>query len=311
MPLSTPPAFKPFVPPITLGALGTVLTSNGLTAATPPTFQALPTAASGANPTASIALAAVNGVATTFMRSDAAPPLDQTISPTMTGVWTFSSAEPRLLLNETDQGANLKLWDFDVSAGVMAWRTRTDADGAGVNVIAATRGVTTAITDVSFGNATNNPTYTFLGTNTVSATQLSISGLATAGRLNVTSSTTTTVGINRPGANRLGFLSNTTLVGEFDATGQFKVSVVGRGVSVPEGANAKMGTAVLVGGTIVVATTAVTANSRILLTAQVLGTVAVASALAVTARTAGTSFTITAAVATDTSTIAWILFEPS
>lgn len=39
MPVSTPPAFKPAVPPIPLGAPGTVLTSNGLTAATPPTFQ--------------------------------------------------------------------------------------------------------------------------------------------------------------------------------------------------------------------------------------------------------------------------------
>lgn len=40
MPISTPAAFKPGCAPIQLGAAGTVLTSNGLTSATPPTFQA-------------------------------------------------------------------------------------------------------------------------------------------------------------------------------------------------------------------------------------------------------------------------------
>ncbi len=40
MPISSPPAFRPSVPPITLGAAGTVLVSNGLLASTPPTFQA-------------------------------------------------------------------------------------------------------------------------------------------------------------------------------------------------------------------------------------------------------------------------------
>lgn len=42
-----------------------------------------------ANPTAEVGLSAVNGAATTFMRSDAAPALDQSISPTWTGDHTF------------------------------------------------------------------------------------------------------------------------------------------------------------------------------------------------------------------------------
>ena len=46
--------------------------------------------ASGANPTASVGLSAVNGSATTFMRSDAAPKLDVSISPTWTGNHTFT-----------------------------------------------------------------------------------------------------------------------------------------------------------------------------------------------------------------------------
>ena len=50
---------------------------------------ATPTAA---NPTGTVGLTAVNGTATTFMRSDAAPPLSQGIVPTWTGVHTFSAA---------------------------------------------------------------------------------------------------------------------------------------------------------------------------------------------------------------------------
>lgn len=46
---------------------------------------------SGANPTASVGLSAVNGSATTFLRSDGAPALSQAIVPTWTGVHTFSA----------------------------------------------------------------------------------------------------------------------------------------------------------------------------------------------------------------------------
>ncbi len=44
----------------------------------------------GANPTAVVGLAAVNGVATSYMRSDAAPALSVAITPTWTGPHTFS-----------------------------------------------------------------------------------------------------------------------------------------------------------------------------------------------------------------------------
>lgn len=50
--------------------------------------------ASGANPTASVGLSAVNGVATTFLRSDGAPALDQGIAPTWTArhIWSVNGA---------------------------------------------------------------------------------------------------------------------------------------------------------------------------------------------------------------------------
>lgn len=89
----------------------------------------------------------------------------------------------------------------------------------------------------------------------------------------------------------------------------FSLQVVGRGFLVKEGVNATMGTATLVAGTVVVNTTKVTGNSRIFLTAQTTG--AAPGALRVSARTAGTSFTVTSSSATDTSTFAWLIVEPS
>lgn len=93
--------------------------------------------------------------------------------------------------------------------------------------------------------------------------------------------------------------------------GNIRVDLAGKGLRVKEGSNAKQGVSTLVAGTVTVANTSVTANSRIFLTVQSLGTVAVATPIAVTARTAATSFTITSAGVTDTSVVAWEIFEPA
>jgi hypothetical protein len=103
-------------------------------------------------------------------------------------------------------------------------------------------------------------------------------------------------------------LNSDTKQASLDPTGH--LSVYG-GLGVAEGSNAKQGTATLVAGTVTVSDTAVTANSRIFLTTQSLGTVTVPKEIAVTARTAATSFTITSADATDTSVVAWEIFEPA
>lgn len=94
-----------------------------------------------------------------------------------------------------------------------------------------------------------------------------------------------------------------------NAAGQTVLQTVGTGISIKEGTNAKMGTAILVAGTLVVSTTAVTATSRIFLTSNIDG--GTPGFLRVSARTAGTSFTITSSNAADTSTIAWLIYEPS
>jgi hypothetical protein len=106
------------------GAAGEVLTSNGSAAA--PTWQAAG-GGSGANPTASVGLAAVNGVAATFMRSDGAPALSQAIAPTWSGqhIWSLSlrgpngsAATPAFnFSNDTDCGM------YRVTTNEIAWAT--------------------------------------------------------------------------------------------------------------------------------------------------------------------------------------------
>lgn len=59
------------------------------------------TVPAGANPSAKVGLNAVNGAAATFMRSDAAPPIDVTINVTWTGaqIFTPSGAATAITLN--------------------------------------------------------------------------------------------------------------------------------------------------------------------------------------------------------------------
>ena len=61
--------------------------------------------ATPANPTASVGLTAVNGVASTLMRSDASPALDQGIAPTWTGKHIFSGSEPVVVSNVSSLGS--------------------------------------------------------------------------------------------------------------------------------------------------------------------------------------------------------------
>jgi hypothetical protein len=71
--------------------------------------------------------------------------------------------------------------------------------------------------------------------------------------------------------------------------------------------DSSFGSVELVAGTATIATTAVTANSLIFLTVQALGTVATAEPVHAHTITPGTSFVITSADITDTSTVAWFI----
>jgi hypothetical protein len=113
--------------------------------------------------------------------------------------------------------------------------------------------------------------------------------------------------------NSITASTNTTITKNYalGVNGNLSLVTAGNGLSIKEGTNACSGVATLTAGSAVVSTNKVTANSRIQLTIQSLGTVTVPKAIGVTARTAGTSFTITSADATDTSVIHWLLIEPA
>lgn len=123
-----------------------------------------------ADPTASVGLTAVNGTAVTAMRSDAAPALSQSIVPTWTGVHTFSanpivsSADPRINWCNSSAAANSKCSNYRVdTTGSVRMSITNDALSPQQNWLTMDRSVG-VVTNVSFGNATDNPTYTFLGT---------------------------------------------------------------------------------------------------------------------------------------------------
>lgn len=87
-----------------------------------------------ANPTASVGLSAVNGSATTAMRSDAAPALDQGIAPTWTALHTFSTnpvisnTAPGLTLTDTTGAA--KSLTIAVDANLAQLRESAGASGS-------------------------------------------------------------------------------------------------------------------------------------------------------------------------------------
>lgn len=119
------------------------------------------------------------------------------------------------------------------------------------------------------------------------------------------SSTKQGSGTTRP----MTFFIESTEAARFDTSRNFLIQQAGSGLRVKEGSNAKQGTATLVGGTVTVSNTSVTANSRIFLTSQSDG--GTPGFVRVSARSAGTNFTITSSSGTDTSVIAYEIFEPS
>ncbi len=139
----------------------------------------IPAPVAGANPTASVGLTAVNGSAGTFMRSDAAPPLDVTITPTWTGAHTWSSAAPILNFVETDATSQEGRWRFVVNGDTFTLQCRADNDGSGTTVWQVNR-TGTNTDSIEFGttaqatqlqapavNSATLPTYSFLSdTNT-------------------------------------------------------------------------------------------------------------------------------------------------
>lgn len=91
--------------------------------------------------------------------------------------------------------------------------------------------------------------------------------------------------------------------------GNINAITAGKGLTVKGGANARIGSSALTAGSMVVANTSITAATIVLLTSQADG--GTPGFVRCSARTAGTSFTITSSSNLDTSTIGWLLVEPT
>jgi len=132
--------------PLAPGTSGYVLQTNGASAN--PTWAAVASGAAGANPSASVGLTAVNGSATTFLRSDGAPALSQAIVPTWTGLHTFTGG----ITFGSSTGS------VQATAGVLSVISNT---GTGNNVLATSPTLVTPIlgtpTSVTLTYATGLP----------------------------------------------------------------------------------------------------------------------------------------------------------
>lgn len=110
-----------------------------------------------ANPTANVGLSAVNGSATTYMRSDGAPALSQAIAPTWTashqftrvatnaldGALFLNSSLPLIGIMETGVTADNGGWNLIADAEQLALRTNNDSGTGSVNIMSVDRTGTT------------------------------------------------------------------------------------------------------------------------------------------------------------------------
>lgn len=90
---------------------------------------------------------------------------------------------------------------------------------------------------------------------------------------------------------------------------ELQLSLLGKGIKIKEGTNARMGVATLVAGTVIVSNNTVTSTSRIFLTGQ--NSSGTHGELTVSARTAGVGFTISSSSALDTRQVAWLIVDPA
>lgn len=148
----------------------------------------------------------------------------------ITSIKTISLAEPILLFEETDASTNEKLWDWDLNSKTYKLRTRTDGNGAGVDIFSIARGSGTAISSITLGNTSNNPGYTFAGTGQITVGgSIVATGPVTGSRLTPTSSVGGINSINLPSTNTLGIVTNSSLRGTLNDTFTWNGAIVSGG----------------------------------------------------------------------------------
>ncbi len=123
----------------------------------------------GSNPSAQIGLTPVNGSAGSFLRSDGAPSLDTTITPTLSGLWIFGAGAKRTAgTSSTNAGLGGVIFDHFADVGNTT-TTETDlySDTIAANMLdtnGAKLGAAYGLTLVSSATATRQVRVYFAGT---------------------------------------------------------------------------------------------------------------------------------------------------
>lgn len=177
----------------------------------------------GANPTASVGLTGVNGVATTFMRSDGAPAIDVSIAPSWTGIHSFAAAAPVTRWSATGAALNTKNTLFNLASnGTFAISSATDAAPT-TPLTTLLDGVRTggAWSTIDLGNGTDNPAVNFLGTGTKTYTGGLVGIGATGGAQGTGTINATGVFINGVAATAGGAIGGATTQVQYNNAGVF------------------------------------------------------------------------------------------
>lgn len=131
----------------------------------------------------------------------------------------YSNSAPESYFQQLGAGTNLGWWGCGVLSGVFSCQTMTDAQGTGCNVISATRGTTTAVTNIALGCSGSTATYSFPSngqatfTNQIQAPYFAATGSTLHGN----------PGIYEPATNQLGFSTNNLAAGDVDANQHFRM----------------------------------------------------------------------------------------
>ena len=172
---------------VTLNTHTLTLSANATVGGTNTGDQVVPV---GANPSATIGLAAVNGTAATWMTSDSAPALSQGISPTWTGNHTFTPAAGTAVTINGKANSNA----FVINA------TTTSNQSFGLVIVAGTSGsdyairaLTAAGSEMFKLDGARNIVYTGSGAGTA---VLNLNTMATTG-----AKTAAMTATNKPGTN--------------------------------------------------------------------------------------------------------------
>lgn len=190
-----------------------------------------------ANPTASLGLTAVNGVATTAMRSDAAPALSQSIAPTWTAQHIFNKAGEAVTVKGD---TSLLVFRNTANTGVLEMGTVDAWAGAGSTTDAAIGAV--AALNLYAGNGTTAADYSITSTHLTHT----FGGQALTGTLTTLTNNTSTVSGDR---SRVSVSAGSTNVALLVANQNEAGSLITNGPTGPQGALRGLGSYPLVFGT--------------------------------------------------------------